>query len=248
MNLIKILVLFILLFFTGKTVLSQDIIYVIDGKSISAKVIEVNPKEVVYNDFYNPNGPVYRMRKNQILKIVYKNGSEDVFNGDIELENSIYGKNIFTYHLFDLIFGDFTFSYERISKNGKIGFKIPVSVGYGDVYSSTIKNVFYSGFGINIYPTGQGKWKYFMGPNIRVGVGRDDYYEYGCYPYYYHREYHSNIFYFKVLVDNGISYSPIKNFSISGYISIGVKYLDIPSYDYKLSSTAQFSLNLSYRF
>lgn len=56
------------------------------------------------------------------------------------------------------------------------------------------------------------------------------------------------LFYFKVLVDNGIIYSPIKNFSISGYISIGVKYLDIPSYDYKLSSTAQFSLNLSYRF
>ncbi|MCD4745470.1 MAG: hypothetical protein K8R58_04155 [Bacteroidales bacterium] len=250
MNIIKNHLLLYGFLLLSQLVLSQDIIYIIDGTSISAKVLEINPKEVIYNDFYNPDGPVYKIKKNQVLKIVYQNNKEEIINGETNIENILYSRNILAYHLFDIIFGDFSISYERISKNGKIGFKIPVCVGYGDENSSVLKNTFYSGFGVNFYPTGQGKWKYFTGPNIKIGTGKEYYWDYYTYPYYYHEKYYKNIFYFKVLIDNGLCYSPIKNFTVSAYVSIGVKYIDESYYEYddKLSSTAHFSFNLGYRF
>jgi hypothetical protein len=61
-------------------VFSQDMINTTDGRSISAKVLEVGSTEVKYKNSTNQDGPVYVMNKSDINSIKYSNGTEDVFS------------------------------------------------------------------------------------------------------------------------------------------------------------------------
>jgi hypothetical protein len=60
-------------------IFSQDLIYTTDGRSISAKVLEIGTAEVKYKSSANQDGPVYVMNKSDINSIKYENGTEDVF-------------------------------------------------------------------------------------------------------------------------------------------------------------------------
>ncbi len=134
-----------------------------------------------------------------------------------------------------------------------MGFRIPVSFGYN--YNDNVfnfRNIFYSGIGINFYPTGQGKWKYFMGPQLRMGLGRGSkyYYSYDEYGNYISDTYHErDTFYAKFFVDNGVMFMPTRNFSISAIASLGVRFTDLPVVDNsKVNTDGQFSFNIRYRF
>ena len=58
-----------------KTV-AQDIIHTLDGRSIEAKVFEINEDIVLYKSFDNLEGPDYRMSASLIDRIVFQNGAE----------------------------------------------------------------------------------------------------------------------------------------------------------------------------
>ena len=180
----------ILLFILGITYFasSQDIIYKKDGSKEEAKITLVGEKEIQYKKFKNEEGPVYTMPKSQIMMITYANGEYEMFvNQNDEAKqakkelSTNFTKNLFGYHLFDVVYGDFTFSYERILNSGTIGINIPLGFGYAynsDYFNASdnwVKNLFYSGIGINFYPTGQGKWRYFVGPQVRIGFGKQSY-------------------------------------------------------------------------
>gem|GEM_PF-2341928 len=169
-------------------------------------------------------------------------------------KQSDFKRNIFSYHLFDVVINDFTLSYERISRSGLVGVRIPLSAGYNvdnEDNENDIKSLFYTGIGLNFYPTGQGKWKYFMGPNLRLGLGKIFKYVYddNLWPYYGMIVKESEFYYVKLMVDNGVMFMPVKSFSFEIVGGLGVRYFDLPGSDEAgVRSTAHFSVNLGYRF
>ena len=77
----KRILLILMCIFAGTVVLSaQDIITKKDGSDIRAKVLEVNDADIRYILFDEPDGPVYTLRKSEILMISYPSGRREVFN------------------------------------------------------------------------------------------------------------------------------------------------------------------------
>ncbi|RLD85332.1 MAG: hypothetical protein DRJ09_13055 [Bacteroidetes bacterium] len=228
---------------------SQDYIYTRNNNRIAAKDVTIDITEVRYKEFNNPAGSEMAIKSNDISLIAFADGRLQFFEPvkKIVMRNE-FNKNLFTYHLADLIVNNFTISYERINKSGKIGFEIPLSLGYGHYAQiDDIVNQFYTGLSVNFYPTGQGKWRFITGPGFRVGSAKWDYYSYDEYGY---SNYKSNTGYFKLLVNNGVIFTPIKALSFSIIGSIGVRYVfKMPSdYDQRVRTTGGVSVNLSYRF
>ena len=58
---------------------AQDIIHTIDGRSIEAKVLEINDDDILYKTFDNLDGPDYRMSVSRVARIVFQNGTEKSF-------------------------------------------------------------------------------------------------------------------------------------------------------------------------
>lgn len=240
------LLVLLLLFACG--LFSQDYIYFRDQHRIAAKDIQVNDAEVKYRTYGEDNGQVYSADPDQIDLIVFENGKIRLFQRRSKLSNHYnYKNNLITYHLFDLLVNNFTISYERILNSGKLGFDIPVSFGYSDNNSGfgDMSNTFYTGLNLNFYPTGQGKIRYFMGPGIRIGMGhsKDEYYDGNDYYKY------PDSFYGKLLVNNGVVFSPIKALSLSAVLALGIRYFpDAPYNNDVVKTVVAFSFNLSYRF
>lgn len=241
---------------------AQDVIYKTNGSKEEAKILLVGDKEIQYKKFNNPEGPVYSMNKSEIMMITYENGEYEMVKSQTSVAKSNkqelatnFAKNLLTYHLFDVVYGDFTFSYERILSSGTIGISIPVGLGYAyysDYFNNSnqwVKNMIYSGIGVNFYPTGQGKWRYFLGPNVRVGYGKQNYgYYYDEYGNYVEEDGNEGI-YTKFFVDNGVMFTPVRNLSISTIVGVGVRFFPEASYSNNVvMPTAYFSVNLHYRF
>lgn len=58
---------------------SQDNMVLRSGEEIKAKVEEVGIGEIKYRRTDNPTGPLYTIRKSEVLLINYQNGTKDVF-------------------------------------------------------------------------------------------------------------------------------------------------------------------------
>ena len=68
----------------GSNLLAQDIITTKSGDEIKAKIIEINPKEIIYKKFDYQAGPTIIISKSDVFMIKYPNGSKDVFTNNIE--------------------------------------------------------------------------------------------------------------------------------------------------------------------
>ncbi|HNS17753.1 MAG TPA: hypothetical protein PKH94_01390 [Bacteroidales bacterium] len=238
---------------------AQDILYKTDGSKEEVKILQVGNREIQYKKFDNPDGPVYVINKENTVMITYEDGDYDLFSRSDNLKNydnqelaTDFALNVFAYHLFDLIFGDFALSYERLLPSGTLGIKIPVAFGFDEYDDWNFNNIFYSGVGVNFYPTGQGKWKYFMGPQLRIGYSKaTDWVDYWDDDgnYWYSAEVISEGIYSKFFIDNGIQFMPLKSFSVSAIGSIGIRYFpEAPWEEDVVRTDGQFAINLSYRF
>ena len=240
---------------------AQDIIYKKDGSKEEAKIVLVGEKEIQYKKFNNLEGPVYTLNKKDIVLIAYQNGEYETIKspGDDKKEAKAelaenFAKNLITYHLFDVVYGDFTFSYERILSSGTIGIKIPIGFGYAynsdylNSNSNWVKNFMFSGIGVNFYLTGQGKWRYFIGPDVRIGYGKQSYSNWDEYGNYYEEEVSEGI-YTKFYIDNGLIFTPIRNFSFAAIVGVGVRFFpEAGPNNSTVLPTSYFSTNISYRF
>ena len=261
----KVVILsFLFLFSFSFLASAQDIIYKTDGSKEEAKITLVGDREIQYKKFSNIDGPVYSLSKSEILMITYENGEYEMYSNQNNTAKSNkqelsenYKQNLLGYHLFDVIYGDFTFSYERILASGNVSIKVPIGFGYAynSDYSNNgnewVKNLIYTGIGVNFYPTGQGKWRYFLGPNMRIGYGKQSYWTdmYDEYGNYISNEELSEGIYTKFYVDNGVMFTPIKNFSISTIVGVGIRYFpEADHYNNAVMPTGNFSININYRF
>ncbi len=237
--------------------MAQDIIQLENRAKIEAKDIVIKGKSVFYKDFADSSGQEYSVDVRKVTSIRYANG-ETIDGKDLELKTNthyVLGNNLLNFHMLDFVISNFTMSYERIFGNGKFSLQVPFSLGYGDPndeiflplpwdsdWGTHFANRFSTGLNFNIFPTGQGKVRYFFGPGIQYASGvYADGYDY----YQDYQEYDTGALSF--MVNNGFMVTPIPQFSFSLVGSIGARHL-FEVEDGKTVTAAKLSLNLSYRF
>jgi hypothetical protein len=112
---------------------AQDRVYTNEGKVLEGKVTEVGPTQIRFIQRDRPDGLVYYLKVSQLDSIVYGNGTKDEMQGVVKkrkiLEN-IPQLNTWTFDLLGFTYLSVSQSYERRTKNGKIGFRVPVYVGF----------------------------------------------------------------------------------------------------------------------
>lgn len=81
----KLSFLFIL---TSIFIYSQDVITKKNGDVIQAKVLNISNTELVYEKFENKSGPSFTILKNEIYKIKYANGTEDIIGSFASLDEA----------------------------------------------------------------------------------------------------------------------------------------------------------------
>ena len=154
------------------SVYAQDKIYKTDGTVIESKVKKVDPTTVIYRRFDNQDGPEYTILKKQVNKIVYQNGTTDVFDdaagkGDKERSSKSragngarvakkYGDNfisitpaVYTASV-DGTINDAGIgaTYERLlDKNGHIGISVPVMICFASSKDFNNYTYYYYGSG-----------------------------------------------------------------------------------------------------
>ena len=75
----KVFLLFAVLCISIASIFAQDIITLKNGEDIKALVQEIGDVEVKYKKFDNPKGPNYILKKSEIFRITYANGSVEKF-------------------------------------------------------------------------------------------------------------------------------------------------------------------------
>ncbi len=256
---------FLLLSLSSLTSFAQDILTLNDGRTFKITVIEVGKKDVSYRKYDNPKGPIYRAEIRDIEKIDYESGTSDVFNNtnkNIRSEagrsiNTPYpeylGRNIVAIDGLSLLFQNVSLSYERIvGDNGKLGILIPVSINMGGKDDNNgitnARNIFNTGVDFHYYPLGQGEFKFYTGPSLRVGSARtfNEFYD----PYYFtYISEETNSSYFSFLVKMGLIFNPVPELSIGTSLGLGTRryFLNIPTGN-SAGSTGYFQFTLGYRF
>lgn len=136
-NLCKQVCSIFILLFAFYSAQAQDRIYTNRGEIIKAKVKEISPTQVKYIAFDNPDGPLYIVYPSRVDSIVYPNGKVDVLVGihnhpvqPGDLTQNIPQLNTWTFDPLGFISLSVSQSYERRLKNGKVGFRVPLYVGF----------------------------------------------------------------------------------------------------------------------
>ncbi len=262
--------LFILLsFVTIVQANAQDVIMLIKGGNIQAKVQEINSREIVYKKFSNINGPNYFIDIEDVEKIKYESGAVDVFEANpnagisfsynAKKNESVLGNNIISINITDILFQNVTFSYERfLGEQKKLGLRVPLSFSlYGDKNNiSPIRgyyNIFYSGIDFNYYPLGQGQTRLFLGPVLRTGFARVrneiTTYDESSFSYKTVQSF-SNTGYFSFMIQGGFLFTPVKEIIISTSLGLGSKryFNAAPNNGNQATATAAFHFSVGYRF
>lgn len=254
----RLLFVFILTFLST-SVFSQDRVYLLEGDVIDVKVTEIGAKELVYKKYTNPTGPDYKVKLQEIERVVYENGEIDVFNEAKSQNDSPFkvlpselGNNIIYLNVVDILFQNITVGYERIlGENRKLGIRIPVSFSlYGnnnnDILFNTY-NVFYSGIDLNFYPFGQRQASFFIGPVLRSGVARfrnDIFDEFDNFSTIV-----SSTSYATFLFNGGFTWNPIEELTMTSSLGVGSRrYFGNSPNGRSTVTTASFWFAFGYRF
>lgn len=71
-------ILFLSAFVLPSSVFAQDIIYMLDGDEVEAKLTEVSSSELKYKRMDNLDGPVFVIERSKVFKVKYSNGQSEV--------------------------------------------------------------------------------------------------------------------------------------------------------------------------
>lgn len=261
----SLITLFVATIFTIHS-FGQDILTLKDGRTFKVSVVEVSKKDVSYRKFDNPKGPLYRAEVKDIARIDYESGASDEFaqsnssyykaqnsSGTESYDPKKLGRNIIAIDALSLLFQNVSLSYERIvGDKGKLGLFVPISVNMSGTSDNTgitnSRNIFYSGLDAHYYPFGQGEFKFFVGPSLRVGTARvsNNFYE-PNFDIFINESMNSS--YFSFLVKMGIQYNPVPELSLGTSLGLGTRryFYNIPNGNVA-GSTAFFNFTLGYRF
>jgi len=74
----RLLLALFALIFLSLSAQAQDLLTKTNGEELLVKVLEITPSEVSYKRADNPDGPLIKMRRNDVFMIRYANGSKEV--------------------------------------------------------------------------------------------------------------------------------------------------------------------------
>jgi hypothetical protein len=237
-----------ILFFICVSVLSghcQDTLYTKSRVPFPVKVIELNETEVRYKNFSNLEGPIYVVKRSQVLKIVYQNGIVElpsekpiIVPGPKPSYPWFKGFNTFSVVITDFLFSMATINFERTFLNDRLGIRIPLSIGFhatgndtnfveyshGTILENEIQKGYYnsnkiysSGFDILVYPFNPGKVNYFVGTSFVFGQINlwSQLQYYNPNPYLVYRK--DIINFSRYMIKNGVNFRPTKNLASSPF-------------------------------
>lgn len=74
------------LILTGQQLNAQDTLVKRSGDKLVVKLLEINPNNILYKRFDDPDGPVFSVLKQDIGKIIYSNGEHEVLQNAPQVE------------------------------------------------------------------------------------------------------------------------------------------------------------------
>ncbi len=159
----KFLLIPFIILFSKSYLLAQDKIYLKDSTVIESKVVGISSLEIKYKLFPPIDSTIHAVQKYKVVKILYANGLEDVFNYSIgyDPDSMPLTKNFFRIYFTDILFNKFCFGYERL-----IGKKYSIEI------DAFYKYAFFRSFGP--YPKNWTSYFYHQseGAEIRFGISR----------------------------------------------------------------------------
>lgn len=167
-------------------------------------------------------------------------------DSDKEQDEAAFGRNNISIMLSDVVLKRVSFEYEHIfGDEGNMSINIPFSIAIGeadDVYGDQVN--WWGGLGMKLYPTGQGKIRYFVGPEVRVISAKDNrtYYFDG-----YNKDVEEEYIHTAFLLNNGFIYEPTENFIFSVNLGVGFMSRDQKTGD-GVQPMATPSVRMGFRF
>lgn len=186
-----------------------------------------------------------------------------------------YGTNIFRIApltALDIGVG-FGLSYEKLlGKDKMVGVIIPLSLilenndnyYYNDPGSSNNYNTYYYFTpGVKIYPFGQRRVTYAIGPSLMLGFGKGEgiISDWDTFGNTVNTSYTKKVFRLGMLINNYVNFQITPGFNLGLEGGIGIRYIDRQNYSYESPNfpdtknnnngfdiTGQFSMTLGYRF
>lgn len=250
----KYLSLLSFIFIIHGTAMAQEKIYKTDGTVLNVTILEQTSDFVIFNDADNKKQVLERSKIEKIEKVVpveeYVANDEVIAQGKTSENKQYtedYGKNIISFNYLEFgILLNLNFSYERIMADGFLGMTFSGAYSPGTYYASSFSNVvyYYSErymFDINIYPAGQHRASYFIGPSLGYGTYLTENFNQGQ-----PDEEHS---FSTFLLNNGVVLSITPNFALSGKVGLGVvRSFDEGRYSGIELSIPLFAFNIAGRF
>ncbi len=171
-----------------------------------------------------------------------------------ELSEAKWGRNMISVNIIELPIANANLGYERLMRGGLIGIKFNMNYNFdasSDAGITGFKRIFDGGIDLNLYPTGQGRIKYFAGPSLKMGrVGRRYYYsnDINGQPTY---DYSNRSNYLGLYFNNGFILQPNKwlFMGVQGMLGVGLfKSINTRSTNSFAQMDGVFKLNTGYRF
>jgi hypothetical protein len=275
MIMIRAITLTILLSAAFLSVNGQDVLVKRNGKTIEGKVTEVGIDKVLYKISKDPDGANFVIRKNELNRIEFGNGQTVFINDRFQDSNKKrrdrdpdenFGRNFINFSPFKALDSGpgFGISYEAIvDKRGYFGVILPVSMIFPDSYFYSYdgqrnnSQMYYFSPGLKIYPFGQKKVTYAVGPTVFMGWGnrRSTYTNYepttGVYT---DEDDNAKRFRLGMLVNNYVNFQITQHFQISLNAGLGSRYIDRETSKFRNYSTSgmqimgEFNFSLGLRF
>ncbi|MCE6991662.1 hypothetical protein [Dyadobacter sp. CY323] len=273
---VKVSALSILLFLISFIANSQDIIVKRNGKTIEGKVTEVGIDRVSYTISNEPKSAIFVIKKNELNRIEFANGqtvfiNDQIGTGKRREEVSVnaegFGRSQINFSPFKALDSGpgFGVSYEiQVDKKQYLGVILPFTITFPDRYNylfdsgNTGRNeMFYFSPGLKIYPFGQRKVTYAVGPHIFTGFGQSyttsTNYDPGT-GVYTNVDRRTKNFRLGIIVNNYINFQITPKFQLGLNGGLGSRYIDRETTDLNvinrggINITGEFNFNFGLRF
>ncbi|GGM81125.1 hypothetical protein GCM10010967_11160 [Dyadobacter beijingensis] len=280
-RIITLTFLFSLFFIAAK---AQDVLVRKNGSIIEGKVVEVGIDRVLYKISQEANAANFVVRKNELLRIEFGNGQTIWFDKRAErgnarnpdrsrernspvVQDEEFGKNKIEVSPFKALDSGpgFGISYERIlDKSGYFGLYLPFTMTIPDSYyfpggssSSGDDEMYYFAPTLKVYPFGQRRVTYAIGPTLFAGLGRrwNNYTDYDpSTGVYTNRDERRDRFRMGMIVNNFVNFQIMPRFQIGLNAGVGPRYVNREKFGtntYRSSGidiTGEFNFSLGFRF
>ena len=164
---------------------AQDVIIRTDSARIEATVLKVSGQEVFYHPWKQPDNVTTVLDAAAVAAIRYANGYRFTFpavaagpTGGPSRAALSNGLNVLSIRPSDFLFNNLTFSYERLLGPGRVGLKVPLTLGlkrnrwdcYGETSTFYQSNkIFSTGLELNVYSNPKKGLRFFGGPALQYG-------------------------------------------------------------------------------